>query len=545
MPKNNLLNANVAISQLVINYTKMLDMEPSSLKVAIECKEIEISLAAIRKWIDGKVYSIKLKNAMTLADVFYLVGEKRKEFLTTVTGMEFDLQNTVKTVLVIYEDGEPDNAVSRELVKNFGDLGYNTKRCYFSSKNIFEEIASSNFVICLISSVTVCKMHQNTNWLRHLSAFIENRSISLVLSVDLEAKELTCVTQWASPITLLSWKQKEANTMKPLLDELMKKEVSIPHPIQVPPTANTALDSSKISTKRKESIEKLLQYFKVAHNPSPLVLLSQFDTTPIRALFIDIAKNQYPHIYDIVLPQYIDDASFYNSLGRQFNLFDISSAGQFERELNEKLRHVNQAHFCLMSRFEKIGHDGVSRQFAGILRCLNEKIGSHLHIILLGGQKLQNLTLPSDISSMLNQAWIEYWPEWTSEELNLIYRDTPELLVAQELMLISGGHPKLLEYCLRWYKSELINSTHLSNLLFIQEFFLSLPINNNEKEMLMKLLDKKVLKPVPLSPIWMRSNPLLKKLYWENLITQREEGLCWRCEAIQLAGKQALENIGL
>jgi len=52
---------------------------------------------------------------------------------------------------------------------------------------------------------------------------------------------------------------------------------------------------------------------------------------------------------------------------------------------------------------------------------------------------------------------------------------------------------------------------------------------------------------IALAVVWFRQgatiiNPLMRQLYWRNLLVACEKRLCWRCEALLLAGREVLES---
>ncbi|MDD2814509.1 MAG: hypothetical protein PHP00_02075 [Thiotrichaceae bacterium] len=301
-----------------------------------------------------------------------------------------------------------------------------------------------------------------------------------------------------------------------------------------------------ISPSRKFFIEQLLSRFTVVRSPAPLVLLSQYDSKYIRPLVVSVAHAQYQDVYDITLPECIDESSFYHFLGTKFGLVSIENAGQFHLQFCKKFALVNRPFLCVISRFEKLNNEMINRQLSGVLRSLDEQLGHHFHLMLLGGEKLQALTMPSDISSLLNHAQTEYWQEWTAEELSLFCSENmeiPELSISKQLMKLSGGHPQLLEQCLTWHSANKPITDYvegLSRLPFLTTKFFDLMTTKDNKTSLAEWLKSSLIKSIPIRPTWMYNNPLLKKLYWENLIVLHEDGLWWRCEAIRLAGEKVL-----
>jgi hypothetical protein len=305
-----------------------------------------------------------------------------------------------------------------------------------------------------------------------------------------------------------------------------------------------------LSTYRRLSTEQLLLPFGITPYPSLLVLLSQHPIKYICPIIISIATESYQNrVHNIVLTKYVDENDFCNSLGIMFGVSsNCYSINQLRYEIVKTVAPENKPSLYLISRLELL-KSAEYEQFMGVIDYLTNLGMGIFHFIFLGGGDLQKLMSLSANIQLDNQLQITYWEDWTWEDLNLFFTKQlhiPEEAVAKQLMEISGGHIQLLELCLAWYYSLKSMSTYiekLSLLTFLGDKFTELLLVQKNKYLLDMWLEHEVIQVAPLNPTWMSKNPLLRELYWKNLITVREAGLCWRCEAIRLAGKQALLDL--
>jgi len=167
-----------------------------------------------------------------------------------------------------------------------------------------------------------------------------------------------------------------------------------------------------------------------------------------------------------------------------------------------------------------------------------------------GAELLYELAFTGTLS-YLNQAQIIEWPEMTTADVLRLAgcsqpdpRDTGKSMppidetTAKKFLEFSGGHPGILDTCFELYsqnpgftRADLIEKLALSS--FLWQLLVPLCQDREKKEKIGS---------------WLKSNeiglyqpyledPLLKELYWKNLLQKDKRGkrLMWRSEALRLA----------
>ncbi len=206
--------------------------------------------------------------------------------------------------------------------------------------------------------------------------------------------------------------------------------------------------------------------------------------------------------------------------------------------------HYETPLLLMISHFEQ-GNESCTTELAGILRDLNERFPTNFNILICGGEKLARMYFQGGSLSLLNHAEVMEWPELTIEDICLLFPEK-ELneKTAENLLKISGGHPRIIEKCLDFYRpgtgidEAAIKNKAESNFSFIANDFTSFASDERQKHKLCDLLSKKG-KVYPSQPYII--DPMVRKLYWKNLLTKDEahENLVWRCDLIRQIGIQA------
>ena len=299
--------------------------------------------------------------------------------------------------------------------------------------------------------------------------------------------------------------------------------------------------------------EKLLDYFVETNHPRPMLLLAQVDIVSVLDGILASATTRYAatRCCHIALPQALrhSEASYFSEFENNCGFSEpISDSRDFEGLLRRKLSTAtNHPYFLLVSSFESTPEER-GREFASILRSLNEQYPNRLHVILCGGQKLHELKFLAGKHSLLNNAEVVYWPEMTPEDVYLMRDECSQQIdlnaeVANELLTISGGHPALLKICLEWYQQSPSPTAlatfgeKLSNNNMLLEWFTPFFKDADNHKITAAL---KELKVAPFRAYF--NNSLLRTLYWKNLLVKRDNQLYWRCEAIRLAGEMVFTN---
>jgi TIR domain len=307
-------------------------------------------------------------------------------------------------------------------------------------------------------------------------------------------------------------------------------------------------------------VEELLTHFD--QDGRPLILLVQSDrqqTSFVNAL-LDQAKKRYlpDRCLHIALP-YSTDAEVqecFAMLALQCGFREpIHRAMDFQFELT-RLLSQDKPLFLLVSRFEH-GTESIRKSLASTLRGLYETNAHRIHIMLCGGEKLAELKYFNDPQhSFLNIAEDKRLPELEPSDVyalrNACCNQLPltEELANQFLSYsYSGGHPVLLQKCLQLYQQHpsFKRPDYLGELckepVIWQSFLPFTHHDSAERQQMQKWLNHHCIRP---AEPFIRDS-LLRRLYWKNLLGEKlgrnhQWLLCWRCEAIRLAGQKILAN---
>ena len=299
----------------------------------------------------------------------------------------------------------------------------------------------------------------------------------------------------------------------------------------------------------KKFIETIFIELEDINPCSVMLLLTQanWGEPPSRDAILLQAKKKYlPKNVLHIQPPYIIDTdtdAYFTALGKQCRFSNVKNALNFSTALQECLENTNRL-FLLISRFEQ----GEARsQLASIIRGLSDTYNNRLHVIICGNKHLEELKFKEGALSLLNIAEIKRWPELGTEEVQNLrdYRFKKIKLtndLIEDFLKISGGHPQLLNECLKIYqkypKLSLIEYPEkLTELDYVWQLFIPFKRSSKEKR-IVKLLQHNDLgraKPYIL-------DDLLRELYWKNLLVNREKRLCWRCETIKTVGIEILKE---
>ncbi len=290
-------------------------------------------------------------------------------------------------------------------------------------------------------------------------------------------------------------------------------------------------------------------------NPYPIMLLltqAHWDEPPCRDAILARARQLYSdanvlHIHPPVSLS-VDSESYFADLGKQCGMECVKKEYDFEKSLKARVEKTDRL-FLLVSRFEQ-GVPSLGKQLASMMRDISETYPNHFHLVLCGGKKLVALKYENNDLSLLNFATVEHWPELGRAEVKALGEHRFELdlddATADELLEVSGGHPQLLDECLKLKNK---NSRPLKSTDFIEELTqcdaLWQSFQPFKKEQQARQVICEWLKQDKLAD-WQPyiQNELLRELYWENLLVKRDNNgkheLEWRCDAVRMAGKTIL-----
>lgn len=238
------------------------------------------------------------------------------------------------------------------------------------------------------------------------------------------------------------------------------------------------------------------------------------------------------------------DQDYFALLAAQCGLEGVGSDAGFEMALARRLQQPG-ALFCLVSRFEQ-GASGPRDVLAGILRSLSEMYSGKLHLLICGGAALADLKYQGGDLSLLNIAASESWPELGIEDLRRSAPGIGDDTLARALRL-SGGHPLLAQAALTLLVDTALDDEAVTDTLSshprLWEALVPLLRDGVARIAVQGWLAHQVVAPA--RPYL--ADPLLRHLYWNNLLAARPhpQGQCleWRCEAIRRAVRQVIDGM--
>ncbi len=273
----------------------------------------------------------------------------------------------------------------------------------------------------------------------------------------------------------------------------------------------------------------------------PVIVLAQADinTRAYGKALCKQAVGQYGadnvlHIYPPNSSR-ADSHAYFGRLGKQCHFEQkITESWEWADAMRERLEQ-GQDIFLLVTGFEN--GDEISRaELAGEMRQLHETF-STFHTVMMGSEKLAALKYAHGSMSLLNIAEELTIPTVSHEDLQLIFQQLyPNIQLSpkqiQELIAFTGCQPRLLHFCLqqgadstKTAKDKLLNSP-LPSQLFTRF---------RDEQDALRLCG--LLQNVSLGQFepW-PSDELLRRLYWNNLITRQGQNLVWRCDFIRETG---------
>lgn len=284
-----------------------------------------------------------------------------------------------------------------------------------------------------------------------------------------------------------------------------------------------------------------------------LMLLSQayWGQPPFREAFVAEAARRFGAGSVLHLqPPYslaVELEAYFRAIGEQCGLPDVDSDHAFEAALRRRLASGERL-FCLVSRFEQ-GEPALREALAGVLRSLSETHSGRLHLLLCGGEALVDLKYQGGDLSLLNIADVQVWPDMDPPALRAMLGQDGAVLddvEAARLLRLSGGHPALLTAAFRLLRADpdLDDATlgaRLAEHPLLWQSLLPAVADAGDRARLQTLAEAERLGRA--NPYLI--DPLLRRLYWANLLAVREAGdgrwLVWRCEAIRRAARLVLE----
>jgi transcriptional regulator with XRE-family HTH domain len=318
---------------------------------------------------------------------------------------------------------------------------------------------------------------------------------------------------------------------------------------RAPHAAAGGSPTSQASPAVQQVFERLL-----ALRPYPILMLlcpAHLGQPPQRPEILAEAQRRYgaERVLHMQPPYSLsaEPSEYFAAIATQCGLEGVDSDYAFESALAARLVDPRPL-FCLVSRFEQ-GDPALRELLAGILRSLSEMHSGKLVLLICGGAALADLKYQGGDLSLLNIASAERWPEPQAADLfDAATARGVGAAEAQRAVLAGGGHPLLIEAALELLAEQPgIVDTRLHTALArfdpLWPGFLPLLQSSESRSRLAQLLAADSLGPA--RPYLL--DPLLRHLYWANLIVERgrapERQLCWRCPAVRAAGQAALAAV--
>ncbi|UCH94784.1 MAG: toll/interleukin-1 receptor domain-containing protein [Candidatus Aminicenantes bacterium] len=250
----------------------------------------------------------------------------------------------------------------------------------------------------------------------------------------------------------------------------------------------------------------------------------------MKILLLEKAKTRFGenNVIHLVPPfgEKVDMEDYFSLIGKQSGFSRAcTNSGILQAAFEERLGPAQEL-FLMVTGFENGLKQG-QEELAGVLRSLNERFPRGLKILICGGEKLVDLFYSGTLS-YLNHADIKECPELTAVDVISMAKNycagqgfTLDLgkETAQRLLSISGGHPRVLEQCFALYAREpgftepgLIEA--LLNTIFVWRLFIPFKKDLEQQQRMCQLLRLSDVGPARAYP----ADPLLKRLYWKNLL---------------------------
>ena len=315
------------------------------------------------------------------------------------------------------------------------------------------------------------------------------------------------------------------------------RDVKLPAPIKIPEPISSdpkRAEAKPLSGGEQAAIKQMLlstnnMQLLLAQKGVDRTLMHQAVLKPGERLF---GANNCLHASPLT-SQNADSAKYFTAFGRSLKLDKPTpDAEEFRYALEDKVRKCNSRNnpmLLLLTRFDD-GPDAPRKELANVLRTLCEETDTKLRVIFCGGQKLAALRyLPATLSPLMN-AEVTFWPETTTADLKLRYPHLDEP-TCDRLLAVTGRHPTLLRAAIERY--EPANPDKLKNDLLDymcrNGFFIPYL---GQREQLLPMLQGQHIAAHNYWP----SDPLVRDLFWENLLTSKDNHFIWRCPLVQQCG---------
>ncbi len=376
------------------------------------------------------------------------------------------------------------------------------------------------------------------------------RIIPLILDPDVPGIPFLQTVLWVDFRPPKSYQDAFYRLVCALKGQAPGNRIELPHPIKIP-NSISAPDRSAPNEDERQFVDHVFDLFS---SEKAVLLLAQEGRLRYRMKSSLLEKAVERFISKSVIhlvPPYTESSSlegFFKILSQQCHMESPGvNAAEFQYALSRRLESGSFL-FLLVSGFEH-SHQNGQEALAGLFRALNATYPDNFRILICGGEKLSDLYFTGALS-FLNHASAPELPELSARDALHMQqaqsgasRISPE--AAQALLDLTGGHPLSLKLAVGCRKPDGAVDLDackeaIENSIQIWQLFTSLLQQKTFKEMLPRMLREKSLGPSKPH----LSNPLLKRLYWKNLIriNPRDKTLIWRSELLREIGEQVVQE---
>ena len=296
----------------------------------------------------------------------------------------------------------------------------------------------------------------------------------------------------------------------------------------------------------------LNDFFEMFLTKKAVLLFSQAHRLKgiLRQSILDHARELFgdTNVCDVI-PPYSPDADlkvYFSNIADQCGFSEtIDTAVDFSTEFGKRMQNHGRQ-FLLITGFEHSNEEG-QKALAAELRILNERFHDTFYLLICGGEKLSDLYYTGTLS-FLNQAEAYDLPDLTINDVFLLMEEQQcpckiSRQTAQDMLTHSGSHPRLITQCFdfidkqgNFLHEKYIETQKMSP--FVWQLFTPFVRDPENKGRLCELLNQEIV--THFSPYL--HDPLIKSLYWKNLIKKDSSGkkLIWRCELLKAIGREIL-----
>jgi len=324
--------------------------------------------------------------------------------------------------------------------------------------------------------------------------------------------------------------------------------VEIPTELEIPKPHFPRLKESTSRSLTKGEEGCLTTIFQTLDGNRPVMLLgsADYDKTPIQMAILEEAQRHYPEgeILHLVPHGHADAnkseyfAYLCDQIGRKKNL---NKASDFEYLLESMLSRGKSV-FLFLTRIEEGSAEG-RRALSHSLRNLSERYEDWFKLVLCGGENLLELRFKEGSLSPLRNAEPVMLPDPTVEDIQQWQANEAGGLMDEEiatLLKLTGGNPRLILQSLKTRTPftpllEEILAGKLSHDAVLRARFTAYRESANATRVASLLLREK-LGVYELWPI----QALLRHLYWDGLLAERDGRFCWRSDLVRQIGREVI-----